>query len=220
MEDWLTRLDPWVQQGAAAAGPLQVWVLPALLGLGLAAATGLRVFLPLLLLALAVKFELFGIRLNPEMEWLVADAAVAALGVASLVEVLADKIPVVDNLLQAVGLVIRPIAAVVAAGSVFWAVDPLTAAVAGLIVGAPAALAFAGASGGARATSTATTGGIANPVLSLIEDLAVGVLVISALVAPLLVPLVVLVALWLVVSLFLRARRRRRAQRAAAVAHG
>ena len=48
----------------AAVGPLQMWVLPALLGLGLASATGLRTFLPLLMLALAARFEVFGVRLS------------------------------------------------------------------------------------------------------------------------------------------------------------
>ena len=53
---------------SAAAGPLQTWVLPALLGLGLASATGLRTFLPLLMLALAARFEMFGVRLIDQME--------------------------------------------------------------------------------------------------------------------------------------------------------
>ena len=64
---------------SAAAGPLQTWVLPALLGLGLASATGLRTFLPLLMLALAAKFEMFGVRLIDQMDWLVSWPAIAAL---------------------------------------------------------------------------------------------------------------------------------------------
>ena len=49
---------------ASTSGLAQTWLLPALLGLGLASATGLRTFLPLLMLALAVKFGLFGLELN------------------------------------------------------------------------------------------------------------------------------------------------------------
>ena len=56
----------------AAAGPMQVWILPALLGLGLASATGLRTFLPLLMLALAARFEVFGVQLIEQMDWLVS----------------------------------------------------------------------------------------------------------------------------------------------------
>ena len=61
-----------VEALGAAAGPMQAWVLPALLGLGLASATGLRTFLPLLMLALAARFEMFGVRLiegKPAAVW-------------------------------------------------------------------------------------------------------------------------------------------------------
>lgn len=203
-------LDPDLNALAAGVGPLEAWVLPALLGLGLASATGLRTFLPLLALALAARFELFGVRLHEEMEWLVSTPAVAALTVAAVAEFLGDKIPVVDHALDAVGTVARPLSGAVAAGAVFWSLDPTAAAVAGLIVGAPAALAFSTAKGGTRAASTATTGGLGNPVLSLLEDLLSVVTVLLALLAPLLVPALLiglLLVLWVGVRRFRRPRR-------------
>lgn len=194
----------------AAAGPLQTWVLPALLGLGLASATGLRTFLPLLMLALAAKFGLFGVRLIDQMEWLVSWPAVAALATATVAEFAGDKIPAVDHALNAVGYVTRPLAGAVAAGSVFWAVDPTTAAVAGLIVGAPAALAFNAAQTGARVGSTATTGGLGNPVVSLIEDVLATLTVLVAFLAPVLVPALLVV---LAIVVFRLARRLRGGRR-------
>lgn len=188
----------------ATLGPLQVWVLPALLGLGLASATGLRTFLPLLMLALAAKFELFGVRLIDQMEWLVSWPAIAALGTAATAEFAGDKIPAVDHFLNAIGYVVRPVAGAVAAGSVFWAVDPTAAAIAGVIVGAPAALAFNAAQTGARVTSTATTGGLGNPVVSFIEDVLAFVTVIVAFLAPIIIPIVLIV---LAVVVFRLARR-------------
>ena len=188
----------------AAAGPMQVWVLPALLGLGLASATGLRTFLPLLMLALAARFEMFGVRLIDQMDWLVSWPAIAALGVATTAEFLGDKVPAVDHGLNAVGYVTRPVAGAIAAGSVFWAVDPAMAAVAGLIVGAPAALAFNAAQTGVRVGSTTTTGGLGNPVVSLIEDVLAFLTVIVAFLAPVIIPLVLLV---LAVVVFRLARR-------------
>lgn len=182
----------------AAAGPLQTWVLPALLGLGLASATGLRTFLPLLMLALAAKFELFGLRLIDQMDWLASWPAVAALATAAVVEFAGDKIPAVDHALNAVGYVTRPVAGAVAAGSVFWAVDPTAAAIAGVIVGAPAALAFNAAQTGVRVGSTATTGGLGNPLVSLIEDMLAVVTVVIAFLAPILIPLA-LIALAVIV---------------------
>ena len=159
----------------AAAGPMQVWVLPALLGLGLASATGLRTFLPLLMLALAARFEVFDVRLIDQMDWLVSWPAIAA-------------------------------------GSVFWAVDPAMAAVAGLIVGAPAALAFNAAQTGVRVGSTATTGGLGNPVVSLIEDVLAFFTVIVAFLAPIVVP-VLLIVLAIVVFRLARRLREGRATR-------
>lgn len=188
----------------AAAGPMQVWVLPALLGLGLASATGLRTFLPLLMLALAARFEMFGVRLIDQMDWLVSWPAIAALGVATAAEFLGDKVPAVDHALNAIGYVTRPVAGAVAAGSVFWAVDPAMAAVAGLIVGAPAALAFNAAQTGVRVGSTATTGGLGNPLVSLAEDVLAVLTVIVAFLAPIVIPLVLLV---LAVVVFRLARR-------------
>jgi len=181
-----------------AAGPLQTWVLPALLGLGLASATGLRTFLPLLMLALAAKFELFGLRLIDQMDWLASWPAVAALATAAVAEFAGDKVPAIDHALNAVGYVTRPVAGAVAAGSVFWAVDPTAAAIAGVIVGAPAALAFNAAQTGVRVGSTATTGGLGNPLVSLIEDVLTVVTVVIAFLAPILIPLA-LIALAVIV---------------------
>ena len=189
---------------SAVAGPLQTWVLPALLGLGLASATGLRTFLPLLMLALAARFEMFGIRLIDQMDWLISWLAIAALTTATVAEFAGDKVPLIDHALNAVGYVTRPIAGAVAAGSVFWGVDPAAAAIAGLIVGAPAALAFNAAQTGVRVGSTATTGGLGNPVVSLIEDVLAFLTVIVAFLAPILIP-IVLIGLAIVV--FRLARR-------------
>lgn len=189
-----------------AISGFQTWVLPALLGLGLASATGLRTFLPLLMLALVAKFGLFGIDLNDRMAWLADWPAISALAVASVIEFTGDKVPVVDHGLNVLGAFTRPIAGAVAAGSVFAGVDPMTAAIAGLIVGAPTAFAFNAAQGGARLTSTATTGGIGNPVLSFIEDVLSFLMVVLAFLAPVLVPILMIV---LAIAIFRLAKRMR-----------
>ncbi|MBI2261241.1 MAG: DUF4126 domain-containing protein [Caulobacterales bacterium] len=190
---------------------MQVWVLPALLGLGLASATGLRTFLPMLMLALAARFEMFGVRLIDQMDWLVSWPAIAALGVATTAEFLGDKVPAVDHGLNVVGYVTRPVAGAIAAGSVFWAVDPAVAAVAGIIVGAPAALAFNAAQTGVRVGSTATTGGLGNPVVSLIEDVLAFFTVILAFLAPIVIPLALIALAVIVFRLARRIRDRREA---------
>jgi len=187
---------------------METWVLPVLLGLGLASATGLRTFLPLLMLALAAKFGLFGVELNDQMAWLGSWGAIGALGLAAAFEFAGDKIPAVDHALNVVGAFTRPIAGALAAASVFHGVDPATAAIAGIIVGAPTAFAFNAAQGGTRLASTATTGGLGNPVLSFIEDALAFLTVMIALVLPLLIPVVLIGLIWIVWRLTRRFRRR------------
>jgi hypothetical protein len=114
----------------------------------------------------------------------------------------------VDHALNAVGYVTRPIAGAVAAGSVFWGVDPATAAVAGIIVGAPTALAFNAAQTGVRVGSTATTGGLGNPIVSLIEDVLAVLTVIVAFLAPVIIPLVLVILAIVVFRLAKRIRDR------------
>lgn len=192
---------------------METWILPALLGVGLAAATGFRTFLPLLMLGLAAKFRLFGVELADAMDWLDSTPALIALGIATVVELAADKIPAVDHALSAVGTVVRPIAGAVAAGAAFAHFDPMVAAIAGLIIGAPTALAFHAAQAGTRVVSSGTTLGLANPFISVGEDLAAVLTTLLAFLAPVLIPLVLAVMLFGLWSLWRFVRRRPEANR-------
>jgi hypothetical protein len=187
---------------------LQTWIVPVFLGLGLAAATGLRTFLPLLLLALAARFHWLPGGLNEHAQWLASTPALIALGIATAAELAADKIPAVDNALGMIGTVTRPVAGALAAGAVFSQADPWVAVVAGIIVGAPTAVAFHGAQAGTRLVSTTTTAGLANPVVSLVEDFATLLLSLVAIAAPLIAALVVVGLL--AGAFWLRGRMRRR----------
>ena len=204
----MPHLDPATL--GPAAGLLQTWVLPVLLGLGLASATGLRTFLPLLMLAVAARFGLFGVTLNEHLAWLGSLPAIAALGIAATAEFAGDKVPAIDHALNIVGAFTRPIAGAIAAASVFAGLDPTTAAIAGIIVGAPTAFAFNAVQGGTRLASTATTAGLGNPVLSFIEDVLSFGMVLFAFLAPVIVPIVLVVAAVLVFRLANRLRERPR----------
>ena len=185
---------------------LLAWITMILLGLGLAASSGLNTFMPLLMLAGAAKFHLFGIETSGAFAWLGTSAALGVLTLATIVEIAADKIPFVDHGLDAFGTIARPLAGWLAAASVFSGADATTAAVLGLIVGAPVALGVHAAKAGTRAASSATTFGLANPVLSVIEDAAALLLTFTALVVPLLVPLLLVVFCFLFWKLFQKAR--------------
>ena len=176
-------------------------------------------FLPLLALAIAFRFQFFGLQPTGSFAWLSSDLALAALAIATVVEIAGDKIPLVDHALDSVGTLIRPAAGALAAGAVFNAQDPATGALLGLILGAPLALGVHGAKAGARGASTVGTFGFANPLVSVIEDVVVVATVAAAFFVPALIPLLLLVAAWLVWKIYRSIReqkpkrRRRRAKR-------
>ena len=181
--------------------------LPALaLGVALAACAGLRAFLPLLLAGILARAGFLD--LGASFQFLASNRALVVFGVASLIEILGDKIPAVDHALDAIGTPLRPAAGALLAASVLGQVsDPLVALALGTAVGAPAALVPHAAKSALRAASTTFTGGIANPILSLVEDV-VSVFLFALAV---LVPIVVVGLLAIAVVLISRTLRRRAA---------
>ena len=182
--------------------------MAVLLGVGLSASTGLNTFLPLLLLAGAARYDIAGITLGDRFEWLSSDVAVVVLIVATLAEIVADKVPALDHLLDSIGTFVRPVAGAVATASVLTGVDPTIAAVVGIILGAPTSLGLHTLKAGTRVASSATTFGCGNPLLSLVEDVLSFALSIVAIFAPLVVP----VALALLITAFWLLLRRIRRQ--------
>jgi hypothetical protein len=184
-------------------------ILAGLLGLGLSASTGLNTFIPLLLLSAAARFNIAGVQLGQKFDWLSSDTALVVLVIAALVEVIGDKVPAVDHFLDAIGTFVRPVAATLATASVMTGVhvDPMVAAIVAIIVGTPMSLAVHTAKAGTRVASTATTLGCANPVLSLIEDVASFCFSMMSIFAPILVPLGLVVIGVVVWRLMRRARR-------------
>jgi Domain of unknown function (DUF4126) len=152
-------------------------------GVVLAASAGLRAFVPLF--AVGVASRTFGWDVAPEMQWLASNTALTCLGIASALEVAADKIPVVDHALDAVHTIIGPIAGALAGLSVWLHFPPAVGAMLALMVGAPIAGGVHLLAATTRVKSTAVSGGTLNPVASTIEDgLTLGAVVI-AIAAPL-----------------------------------
>src|SRR5512136_3107039 len=132
--------------------------LPALaLAIALAASAGLRAWLPLLLAGGLARLGVLD--LGPSFQFLGSNKALVLFGVATTIELVGDKIPAVDHALDVLGTPLRP-----AAGAL------LAAVVLGIAVGAPSALVPHAAKAAVRAASTTVTGGLANPLLSFLED--------------------------------------------------
>lgn len=152
--------------------PVVDWtdLVPAFgLAIALAACAGLRAWLPLLLTGGLARLEM--ISLGPAFQFLTTDRALVALALATLIEIAADKVPAVDHTLDVLSTVLRPAAGTLLAASVLWPIsDPFTALVLGAVVGVPSSAVPHAAKSALRAASTTFTGGLANPVISLVED--------------------------------------------------
>ncbi|QMT36251.1 DUF4126 domain-containing protein [Neisseria wadsworthii] len=166
------------------------------LGVGLAASSGFRVFLPLFALSLSAYFGMWP--LNESWQWLASTNALIILGIAAITESLSYLIPFVDNLLDTIAVPLAGLAGTAVVASTAADLSPAVTWTLAIIAGGGAAAAIKGASATTRMASTATTGGLANPVFSVFEtSMAVVMSVLSLFVPVLAVFLVVAVVFWL-----------------------
>jgi hypothetical protein len=189
----------------AVGGSLFSWIGTLALAVTLAAVAGLRAWLPLLVAGVLSKLGVAD--LGASFGWLGSWPALGLLGGATAIEVAGDKIPVVDHALDMVGTIIRPLTGTLAAAAALVHIqDPLIALVIGLCVGAPIALAPHVAKSTLRGVSTGATAGLANPLLSLVEDGVSLMLTVLAFFVPILAALLVGCCAWLLWR-WLRRRR-------------
>lgn len=179
------------------------WIAAALTGIALSACAGLRVFLPLFGAGLAARLADWP--LASGADWLASDAALVTFGVATVVEIVADKVPALDHALDVAQTFLAPAAGAVLAASSFTEMPPWAALALGIATGAPIAGGVHLLAATTRLQSSLFTAGVGNPVLSLAEDVLAAVGAVVAFVLPLVaVATIVLAALWI------RRRRRRR----------
>lgn len=171
---------------------------------GLSGAAGLNAWLPLFAGALLARLDV--VELAAPFDELTSTPALVLLGVLTAADFVGDKIPVVDHVLHLGGTVVAPASgAILFAGQTGLETDlPTLAAV--LLGGATAGTIHAGRAA-IRPASTATTGGVGNPLLSLGEDLASLLLVVTAFVLPLLALVLVAALLVGLVRAWRRLRR-------------
>ena len=178
-----------------------------LLGIGLAAATGFRVFVPPLLMALG--HQLGWIDLPGDAGWLESPTVLALLGVATFAEIVAFYVPFIDNLLDAVATPAALVAGTLVAGTVFPDVAPWLDWTAAAIIGGGTAGSVQVLSSLTRVASTGTTAGLGNPVVATGELLGSFLLSLLSFFAPVIAGVAV-VAL-IVFGFRTVSRRRRRA---------
>ncbi|MDA0842135.1 MAG: DUF4126 domain-containing protein [Planctomycetota bacterium] len=145
------------------------YFIPAFMGIGLSAACGFRVFVPPFVMSVASHLGYEAFQFEGNFEWLGTWPATVALGIAVGVEVAGYYIPWVDNFLDTITTPLAVIAGTMATGAMLGDVDPAIRWGLALIAGGGSAAVIQTGTGIARAASTATTGGLCNPVVSTVE---------------------------------------------------
>ncbi|GAL90117.1 DUF4126 domain-containing protein [Jejuia pallidilutea] len=182
-------------------------VLSICLGIGLSASVGFRVFLPLFALSLAAYFNVW--ELNESWQWVGSVPALITLGVATIVEISAYFISYVDNLLDSIAVPLAAIAGTAVMLSTVADLNEVTTWALAIIAGGGTAAAIAGTSGTTRLASTATTGGIANPVVSTIETGTSVIMSTLSIFVPIIAIVLVVIILIIIFKLFIRFKRKK-----------
>jgi hypothetical protein len=155
-------------------------LLGIFIGIGLSAACGFRVFIPLMIVSVA---SLSGhLTLAPGFEWIGTYPALVAFGIASIIETLSYFVPVIDNLLDTISFPAAVIAGTIVMASAVSELSPLLRWSLAVIVGGGTAGTIQGLTSIARLTLTATTAGLGNPIFSTAEaggSVAMSILAIS-----------------------------------------
>lgn len=173
-------------------------ILGLCVGIGLSAACGFRVFVPLLVMSIASLMGWF--EPMKGFEWLAMPSVCIALGIATFFEIGAYYIPWVDNLLDSIATPAALVAGTLSTMAVSSGeMSQFVGWASALIVGGGTATAVQMSTVAVRGLSTATTGGIANPVVSTGEWIGAFVVSILAFIVPVLVVIVFIIALiWVV----------------------
>lgn len=162
-----------------------------LMGLGLAAPAGLNAYLPLLVLALAARYSHF-VTLARPYGFLDSWWAILLILVLLAVEVAVDKIPGLDHLNDIAQSAVRPAAGALLLMAVTYHVTSVNPAVA-MVLGLLVAGSIHAAKALTRPVITVTTGGLGNPIVSLVEDGLATLASLVAIFAPVLVPIVLVI---------------------------
>ncbi len=152
-------------------------ILGIAIGIGLSAACGFRVFVPLLFINMA---SLTGyLQLSPGFEWIGSYPASIAFGTAMIVEILAYYIPWLDHLLDLITSPAAIVAGTIATASMVTELSPFLKWTLAMIAGGGVAALFQGVTVAFRTKASALTGGLGNPLVSTAE--AVGAVLTSLL---------------------------------------
>ncbi len=158
------------------------YLLSGFIGIGLAASAGFRVFLPLFIVSLGSYLGV--IPENENWTWLSSLPVLIATGIATVAEIIAYYIPLIDNLLDSIALPAATLAGTFLFASQFTEMGSFAQWALALIAGGGTASIVSSGFATSRVASTATTGGFGNFLVSTIETVGAGILPILSFLAP------------------------------------
>ena len=178
-------------------------VFSALLaGITLSAASGLRVFLPMLALGLSARMG--WLEVGEQFAWLASDPVLMVVGVAALLEAGAYYIPLVDNLLDLVATPAAMAGGTVIVSALLPEMNEFAQWSTALTLGGGSAGLVQGSTVLLRGASTAGSGGLGNSLVTTGETGGSLLLIVMALVVPILAGILVIAALVWLLSKLLR----------------
>jgi hypothetical protein len=190
-------------------------LLSICLGIGLSAACGFRVFIPLLVLSGA---SLYGyVHLLPELAWMGTPAAFWAFCTAAVLEVAAYYIPWVDHLMDTIAGPAAAVAGALVMASTLTDMSPLMKWTLAVIAGGGSAALVQGSTMLARGISTTTTGGLGNPIVATGETAGAVFLSLLAIVLPIIAALAALGLIIFIARKTFRILKKERAGKSASV---
>jgi len=179
-------------------------VLSVLIGVGLAAACGFRIFVPLLVASIA---SMAGhLEFSEGFQWIGTWPALVAFGLASVLEIAAYYIPWLDNLLDSIATPAAIIAGILVVAACITDMSPFLRWTLAVVAGGGAAGGVQALTVTTRGASTATTGGAANPAVSTVEAGSAAAVSTLSVTVPILAMAVALTAAAFLVARFLRRR--------------
>ena len=180
-------------------------LLSILAGIGLSAACGFRVFVPLLVTSIAARSG--HLHLGSQFAWIGSDAAIAAFAVATVLEVGAYYIPWLDHVLDIAATPAAIVAGTIVTASMATDMSPFLRWTLAAIAGGGAAGVVQTGTVLARAISLGGTGGLANPIVATLELGGALVTSLVAVVAPILALVILFGAILFLIPKLLRRQR-------------
>lgn len=183
-------------------------ITAVLVGIGLSAACGFRVFVPLLGASIAAHGGY--LELSPEFAWLGSQPALLALALATILEIVAYSVPFIDHVMDAITSPSAVIAGTLLMASQLGEISPFLRWSLAIIAGGGAAGLVQAGSVMARSSATLLTGGFGNMAVAFLELTGSVVMTLLAMFVPLLAVVCLVVGLLLLVRLVrMRGKRTR-----------